>query len=157
LLLAGVEYEIPLYRKACDYHNVWHEALTGNRERQDKHALYKDAMEIMKPYFEQSKKKALELYMNNSASSKTTSIVEDIVPAAYFSQISHLFVAKGAHIWGTFDEVNNRLNIHNTPDEGGEHLIDNTVEKTLANGGEVYLLEKEEMPADAPMAAILRY
>ena len=157
LLLAGVEYEIPLYRKACDYHNVWPEALTGNRERQDKHALYKDAMNVMKPYFEQNKKKALELYMNNSATSKTTSIVEDIVPAAYYSQISCLFVAKGAHIWGTFDEVNNKTNIHNTPDEGGEHLIDNTVEKTLANGGDVYLLEKEEMPADAPMAAILRY
>jgi len=157
LLLAGVEYEIPMYRKACDYHNVWPDALTGNRERQEKHELYKDAMEVMRPYFEQNKKKALDLYMNNSANSKTTSIVEDIVPAAYYSQISHLFVAKGEHLWGTFDEMNNKLQLHDTRDEDGEHLIDNTVVKTLANGGEVYLLEKNEMPADAPMAAILRY
>ena len=101
--------------------------------------------------------KALEMYMNNSANSKTTSIVEDIVPAAYYSQISHLFVAKGEHIWGAFDEMKNKLQLHDSPDADGEHLIDNTVVKTLANGGEVYLLEKNEMPADAPMAAILRY
>jgi hypothetical protein len=157
LLLAGVEYEIPIYRQACDYHNIWPEALTGNRERQETHQLYKEAMEVMKPYFEQNKKKALDMYLNNSANSKTTSIVEDVVPAAYYSQISHLFVAKGEHIWGTFDEMNNELKLHSSPDEDGEDLIDNAVEKTLANGGEVFLLEKEEMPADAPMAAILRF
>jgi hypothetical protein len=157
LLLAGVEYEIPIYRQACDYHNVWPDALTGNRERQEIHQLYKEAKECMKPYFEQNKKKALDLYLNNSANSKTTSIVDEVVPAAYYSQISHLFVAKGAHIWGTFDEMNNKLELHDSPDQDGEHLIDNTVVKTLANGGEVYLLEKEEMPADSPVAAILRF
>ena len=157
LLLAGVEYEIPIYRQACDYHNVWPDALTGNRERQEIHQLYKEAKECMKPYFEQNKKRALDMYLNNSANSKTTSIVDEVVPAAYYSQISHLFVAKGAHIWGTFDEMNNKLELHDSPDQDGEHLIDNTVVKTLANGGEVYLLEKEEMPADSPVAAILRF
>jgi len=157
LLLAGVEYEIPIYRQACDYHNVWPDALKGNRERQELHELYKEAMECMKPYFEQGKKKALDMYMNNSANAKTTSIVEDIVPAAYYSQISHLFVSQGEHLWGTFDEMGNQLQLHESPDQDGEHLIDNVVVKTLANGGEVFLLNKEEMPADAPMAAILRY
>lgn len=157
LLLAGVEYEIPIYRQACDYHNVWPEALTGNRERQDKNELYRDAMELMKPYFEQDKKRAHELYMNNSANSKTSSIVADIVPAAYYAKISHLFVAKGEHLWGTFEEMSNELKMHASAEEGGEDLIDNAVVKTLANGGEVYLLDKEEMPAEAPMAAIMRY
>ncbi len=157
LLLAGVEYEIPIYRNACDYHNVWPEALKGNRERQETHVLYKEAKELMKPYFEQKKNKALEFYMNNSANAKTSSITDDIIPAAYYSQISHLFVCKGEHIWGTFDELNNELHYHDTPDQDGEDLIDNAVEKTLANGGEVYLLEKDKMPAGAQMAAILRY
>ncbi len=97
------------------------------------------------------------MYMNNSANSKTTSIVADIVPAAYYSQVSHLFVAKGGRLWGTFNEMNNQLQLHDSPDKDGEDLIDNAVVKTLANGGEIFLLEKEEMPADAPMAAILRY
>lgn len=157
LLLAGVEYEIPIYRNAADYHNVWPQALTGNRERQETTSLYNEAMELMKPYFEQRVNKALETYMNNSAKGITSSIAADVIPATYYSQVSHLFVTKGEHIWGTFDEMANELVFHDTPDEDGEDLIDNAVVKTLANGGEVFLLEKEKMPADCQVAAIMRF
>ena len=157
LLLAGVEYEIPIYRNACDYHNVWPEALTGNRDRQETMSLYNDAKELMKPYFEQRLHKALNTYMNNSANGLTSSIAADVIPATYYSQVSHLFVTKGEHIWGTFDEMANELQFHDTPDEDGEDLIDNAVVKTLANGGEVFLLEKEKMPADCQIAAIMRF
>jgi len=157
LLLAGVEYEIPIYRSAADYHNVWPEALTGNRDRQETNSLYKDAMEVMKPYFEQRVNKALQTYMNNSANGATSSIAADVIPAAYYSQFGTLFVTKGEHIWGTFDEMANELVFHDTPEEGGEDLIDNAVVKTLANGGEVFLLEKERMPADCQIAALMRF
>ena len=53
LLLAGVEYEIPIYKSVCDYHNVWEQGLTGSRERQETRALFKDAKEVMEPYFKQ--------------------------------------------------------------------------------------------------------
>jgi len=157
LLLAGVEYEIPIYRSACDYHNVWPEALTGNRQQQKTESLYEEAKELMKPYFEQGTEKALNLYMNNTANDKTTSVTSVIIPAAHYSRVSHLFVAKGEHIWGTFDEMANELTLHDGPDEGGQDLINNAVVKTLTNGGEVFLLEKERMPADIPLAAILRF
>ncbi len=157
LVLAGVEYVLPIYRSACDYHNVWPEALTGNRDQQQTNSLYKDAKELMKPYFEQRVNKALETFMNNSSTGLTSSIAADVIPASYYSQVSTLFVTKGEHIWGTFDEMANELKFHNTPDEGGEDLIDNAVEKTLANGGEVFLLEKEKMPADCQIAALMRF
>jgi hypothetical protein len=157
LVLAGVEYEIPIYRSACDYHNVWPQALTGSREHQPTATLYQDAREVMKPYFEQRVTRALDLFMNNRANERTSIITSDIIPAAYYSQVSHLFVTKGEHIWGHFDEMANELQIHETPDQGGEDLIDQAVVKTIANGGEVFLLDKEKMPVDAEMAALLRY
>lgn len=157
LLLAAVEYELPIYRSACDYHNVWPEALTGNREHQETTALYKDAKETMEPYFKQRLTKALDTYMNNIASGKTSSITADIIPAAYYSQVSHLFVAQGEHVWGIFNDADNTLQFHASPDEGGEDLLDNAVVKTLANGGEVFLVEKEQMPEQSQMAAIMRY
>ena len=157
LLLAAVEYEIPIYKSACDYHNVWPVALTGNYERAQTHELYQEAKAVMQPYFDQRVNKALELYMNNSANGRTSSIAADIIPGAYYSQISHLFVCRGEHIWGTFDEMTNELVFHNEPGNTGEDLLDNAVEKTLANGGEVFLLEKEKMPAETQLAAIMRY
>jgi len=158
LLIGGVDYEIPIYLSAADYHNIWPETLSGGgRNQQDLQSLYQDAKEVMKPYFEQRVNKALELYLNNSANGRTSSIAADVIPATYYSQVSHLFVCKGEHIWGTFNEMSNELNFHDTPDEDGEDLIDNAVVKTLANGGEVFLLEKEKMPAESQMAAIMRF
>jgi hypothetical protein len=98
LVLAGVEYVLPIYRSACDYKNVWPEVLTGNRDSQDTKSLYKDAMEIMKPYFEQRVNRALEIYGNQSATGLTSSIAADVIPAAYYAKISHLFVTKGEKI-----------------------------------------------------------
>lgn len=157
LLLAGVEYEIPIYKSACDYHNIWPEALTGSREHQETGVLYKDAMRVMQPYFGQRVKKALETYGNQSTTGLTSSITADVIPAAYYAKISHLFVTKGEHVWGHFDEMSNELVFHESPDEGGEDLIDNAVVKTLAHGGEVFLLDREMMPAECQMAALMRY
>lgn len=157
VLLAGVEYVLPIYRSASDYKNIWPEVLTGNRERQEMSSLYADAMEVMKPYFDQRLNKALETYGNNLGTGLSTDTVAEIIPAAYYAKIDTLFVCKGAHLYGAFDEMSNQLNMHDTADEGGEDLIDNTVEKTIANGGNVFLLEQEQMPSKSPVAAYMRY
>jgi hypothetical protein len=111
----------------------------------------------MKSLFEQKKTKALNTYGNQSATALTSSIIADVVPAAYYGRIAQLFVQKGAHIWGTFDEMASELQLHETEAGNSEDLIDNVVVKTLQTGGDVYLLEREEMPAEAPVAAIMRY
>lgn len=157
LVLAGVEYEIPIYKSVCDYHNVWEQPLTGNRMNQETSVLYKDAKELMRPFFEQKTMKALELYGNRSATALTSSIVSDVVPAAYYGRISHLFVCTGCHIWGTFDEMSNELVLHDAQQPESEDLIDNAVVKTLATGGEVFLLDREKMPAQSDVAALMRY
>jgi hypothetical protein len=38
-----------------------------------------------------------------------------------------------------------------------DNLLDTTVEKTLANRGEVFLTDKEKMPAETQLAAIMRF
>lgn len=157
LVLAGVEYLIPIYKSVCDYNNIWETPLTGNRDSQDTISLHKDVLEVMQPYFEQRVNKALELYGNRSATELTSSIIEDVIPATYYSRVSHLFVVKGEHIWGTFDEMANELKLNISPEEGGEDLLDHAVVKTLATGGEVFLLDKEKMPAESPIAALMRY
>jgi hypothetical protein len=157
LVLAGVEYLIPIYKSCCDYHNVWEQALTGNHDRTETGALYQEVRKLVEPYFQQRVTKALEAYGNKSATGLTSSVAADIIPATYYGQVSHLFVCKGEHMWGTFDEMANELVFHDSPDEDGEDLIDNAVVKTLATGGEVFLLDKEQMPAETQMAALMRY
>jgi hypothetical protein len=156
-MIAGVEYMIPIYRSVADYNNLWDDSLTGSYEHVDTPTLYQQAKEKMQPYFEQRSVKALELYGNQSATELTSSIPADVIPATYYSRVSHLFVQKGSHIWGSFDEMSNELTLHDTQEKTSEDLVDNAVVNTLLNGGDVFLLEKEKMPADSAIAAIFRY
>ncbi len=157
LLLAGVEYLIPIYRSVSDYNHLWEDALTGNHEYDDIPVLYKKAREKMESYFQQRLNKALENYGNQSATELTSSIVDDVIPASYYGRVAYLFVQKGFHIWGTFDEMENKISYLNENEPGAQDLIDNTVVKTLLNGGEVFLLESDKMPASSQLAAIFRY
>ena len=157
LVLAGVEYLIPIYKSVSDYNHIWDDALTGSYERQDTPTLYQQVKEKIEPYFQQRTIKALELYGNQTATDLTSSVLADVIPATYYGRVSHLFVRKGAHQWGHFDEMANELKLHDSEEEGSEDLIDNAVVKTLLTGGEVFLLDEEKMPAETPIAAILRY
>ena len=112
---------------------------------------------MMKPYFDERMTRALQEYGNKSAGTLTSSVLADIIPGAYYSRIAVLFVKKGEHVWGKFNTEENILELAHTPDEGGEDLIDNAVAQTIRNGGDVFLLSSEEMPADSQVAAIFRY
>lgn len=157
LLLAGVEYLIPLYKSVAKYKPIWPDAITGNHEHENMLALYEMALEKMKPYFRLREEKAIETYNNHSATSLTTSVVEEIIPAAFYGRIATLFAVKDQHLWGVFDEQNNTLVIHERQEEGDACLLDKAVIHTLLNGGEVFLLSQDHMPAETLMAAHLRY
>jgi hypothetical protein len=157
LLLAGVEYLLPIYKSVAQYQYLWPQAMIGNHEHEDIHALYQQARKIMEPYFQERYKKMLESYGNRSATDTTSSVLEDVIPAAFYGRIAQLFAQRGEHIWGRFDEMENELTIHDQQQEGDECLLDKAVINTLLNGGEVFLVDKEQMPVDSKLAALMRY
>jgi hypothetical protein len=157
LLLVGVEYLIPIYKQVAKYKPIWDEAITGSHEYEDTNALYQQAREKLVPYFDQRVTKALNTYGNHSATGLTSSIIEDVIPAAHYARISQLFALKDEHIWGSFDEMNNTLTIHAVQEAGDECLIDKAIIKTLRTGGEVFILNEDKMPGRSKLAAIMRY
>ncbi|MFD2163221.1 hypothetical protein ACFSJU_12520 [Paradesertivirga mongoliensis] len=157
LVLASVDYEIAYYKQISNYKHISEVSLTGNYEHEDRQSLYLKVKDKLAPYFREYSNDALKNYYNNSAKELTTSIPEEVIPAAYFSQVSDLFVQKDQRIWGKFDENNNSITINEQKQEDDECLINKAIIKTLMNGGEVHMLEKEKMPADTPIAAFMRY
>jgi hypothetical protein len=157
LLLAGVEYMIPIYKSVAKYKPIWNEPITGSHEHEDMQSLYRQAMTVMEPFFKQRTEKALEMYGNQSATALTSSIAEDVIPAAHYKKVWHLFIQRDAHIWGAFDEMKNELILHESQQPGDEDLIDKAMLKTILSAGEVHFLDKEKMPAETKIAALMRY
>jgi len=157
LLLAAVEYIVPMYRERSKYRHIMDTALTGNYEHENTTVLYEKAREKMRPYFEQDRQQALERYWNNSGNGLTSSIPADVVPACYYSRAEVLFIQKDAQLWGAFNEQDNRLILHDSEQPGDECLVNAAAAKAIATGAEVFILDKEQMPAESPLAALMRY
>jgi hypothetical protein len=157
LVLAGVEYLIPIYKGVSKYNLIADDAIFGNQQHESQLALYIKAREIVAPYFKEQTNKVLQNYYNGIATPSTSSMPEKVIPASFYAQISDLFISKGEHIWGNFDEQNSTVEIHAEKQEGDECLLNKAAVNTYVNGGDVYILEKEKMPKDSVVAAFLRF
>jgi hypothetical protein len=157
LILAGVEYLIPIYKGISKYNFITEDAITGNQQHESLLGLFTKARVIATPYFKQQVNKALQNYYNGIATPSTSSMPEKVVPASFYAQISDLFVCKDEHIWGTFDQESGKVDIHAQKQDDDECLLNKAAVNTYVNGGSVYVIEKEKMPNDSVVAAFLRF
>ncbi len=159
MILAGVDYLLPIYREASTYPNMLKDSVTGNPDRENLNELHQRAWNIVKPLFEESQKKAFEKYrqLSGQQSAQATSDLSTAVKAAKFGQVETLFVPLGVQIWGRYDEANNKVILNSRPDAENEDLLDLAAAETILNSGQVFAVPREQMPGGSNLAAILRY
>ncbi|MFW6357771.1 MAG: hypothetical protein ACOC0N_00935 [Chroococcales cyanobacterium] len=160
LLLAGVEEWIPIFQGVNSYpYLVEDEYIRGNPDEMKPEELHEKAWQIMQPRFEKAQKEAAERYAaftgNNGVQASDN--VPEVVKAAALKRVDSLFVALNQHQWGKYDINNNDVDLHDQKQAGDDDLLDFAAIQTLINGGTVYAVEEDEIPANAPVAATFRY
>jgi hypothetical protein len=83
LVLAGVDYLLPIYRKVSEYVNIMQGGITGSPEHLRPEELQEQAWPIVEAYFRQETEKAVEQYQQFTDTDKSTDTVEEIVAAAF--------------------------------------------------------------------------
>ncbi|PZV15716.1 MAG: hypothetical protein DCF20_10050 [Pseudanabaena sp.] len=158
LILAGVEYLLPIYHEANTYSHLLPDGITGNPENLTLEELHTQSWQIAQPYFDLAKVSTISHYEELiQGSEKTANTIEKVVSAAYFQRVETLFVPIDKNVWGVFDPVKNSIQIHAQQETGDEDLLDLAALHTLTNGGTVYALEQGDVPEHKAIAAILRY
>lgn len=157
LVLAGVEYLLPLYRKTNSYSYLLNEGLDLNPEDLTVSDLHSRAWQIVEPIFNQNQQKARAIYEQFSGNGRASSSIEDIIKASYEKRIEYLFVNINEQKWGIFDYDKNEIRFSEANELGCEDLLDFTAVNTLLANGTVYAVGKEKMPCDKQMAAVFRY
>ncbi len=159
LVLAGVEYLLPIYKEANTYPNLIDNVIAGNPDLISAEELHKSAWDILEPLFQAAQNEAVALYQQlaGQASERISDTLEKIVPAAIAGQIETLFVAAGVQQSGVFNLATNEIEIHDQPEAGDEHLLDLAAVQTYLKGGTVYVVEPEKVPGGTNIAAVLRY
>jgi len=157
LVLAGVEYLLPIYHDANSHPHLLEEGITGNPEHMRPEELHKRAWEIVRPHFRQAEETAARRYRRRAGTGLTSSDICEVVPAAAHGRVGSLFVALGTHLWGSYDEETLTVNFSERRDVQSDDLLDVAAVYTLNRGGTVYAVPQRRVPSDDPVAAVFRY
>lgn len=157
LVLAGVEYLFPIYHEANTYPHLLEKGIPGNPDKVSAEVLHEEAWAVVEPYMLKAQQEAAAFYKEYAETERTSHEVKEIVPAAYYGRVAHLFVASDQEQWGIFQLATNTVHVHSTAKFGDEDLLDVAAIQTLRHGGAVYAVEREKMPAEAMIAAVFRY
>jgi len=157
LLLAGVEYLFPLYRQANTYPYLLALGVPGNPDKLSSDALHDEAWAAVEPYFQKVQERTAAQYRDNVGTTRTSNDIREIMPAAYYGQVSSLFVAIDQELWGNFDPSNNTIHLHKEVRFKDDDLLDEAATQTLLHGGTVYAVEQAKIPGESLLAAVFRY
>ena len=159
LVLAGVDYLLPMYHKVSEYPNIMEEGIVGNPDRLRPEELQEQAWHIVETHFQQETKKTVEQYQQLADTDKATDNIEKIVAAAFNGRVDKLILSVENQIWGAFNPKDGKV-IHSSNGQSKIYnlaLLDFAAMNTLQNGGTVCALSQAEMPTDSPIAAVFRY
>ncbi len=157
LVLAGVDYLFPLYREVNTYPHLMDEGIPGNPEGLRPEELHGPAWALVEPIFRQSREAAAAHFRQLAGTGQTTTDVREALTAAHHGRVDVLFLPVGVQVWGHFIPENDLVDVHESPEPGDENLLDLAAIQSLIKGGTVYAVAPQEVPEQAPLAAIFRY
>jgi hypothetical protein len=159
LVLAGVEFLLPIYKEANTYPNLIDTVIKGNPDLLSADELHKSAWDILEPLFQATQEEAIAHYQQlaGQASGRVADKLEKILQAAHQGQVETLFIATEMQQWGIFDPVTNKIELHDQMEAGDESLLDLAAVQTYLQGGVVYVMDSDKVPGGTNASAILRY
>lgn len=157
LVLASVEYLLPLYKKANTYSHLMNEVISGNPESLSADELNEKAWKIVQPHFQQAQDEALAKYHQLAGTGQTSTIVSEVIEAAKGGRVASLFVAVGVQQWAAVGAGNGRIESRDDVAPSAADLLDLAASQTLMNGGDVFAVKPDMVPGETPLAAVFRY
>ncbi len=160
LVLAGVEYYLPIYREVNSYpHFLSDQIVAGNPDQLTAHELHQKVWSVMEPHFTEAQTEAITQFQNHfeQGNGRASASVEDVVKSAAFGRVDTLFTPVDEVIWGAFDDEAGSVTLHGARQQESVELLNLAAMHTFTNGGTVHALKRENMPVDEPVAATYRY
>jgi hypothetical protein len=157
LVLAAVDYLIPIYHEANSHRGLLPEAIHGNPEGQTAAMLGSRAWELVRGHFDGADHAAVARYEELAGSRRVSSDVPAILRAAHEGRASDLFLAPDARRWGRFEPESGAVTVRESPGVLDEDLLNLAAIHVFKRGGIVHVVAREHVPGHADIAAIFRY
>ncbi|MDH3718542.1 MAG: hypothetical protein OES79_10525 [Planctomycetota bacterium] len=157
LVLAGVDYVLSIYRSGSSYDRIVEQSVSGNTDHLAAHELHARAWPVAQPALHQPRDEAVRRYQRAAGSDKASDDLQSVVTAAHQGRVDSLLLVGDAQQWGRVQAPQGTVDVHADKQPGDEDLVDRAAVDTLRNRGTVFVVSADQLPAGAPLAALLRY
>jgi len=158
LILVCDDELFPIYMKINSYSNIWETNLSSDPEFKGKEQLHRESWGLLQNYFDRSKRQKRAEFILKFHSAKTSYHISEIIQAAVNGRIDTLFVQKYTDVFGTFNSKKGCLILDSKKEMRNLSLANFAAIFTSLQGGNVYFLDKEEMPVkNIHMNALFRF
>lgn len=157
LVLAAVDYLVPIYHRVNTYPHLVEEAIPGNPDELDGPVLAERAVTVLEPHFRKPFRRSVEEFLKLSGTGKTSESVEEILRAVVEGRVQNLFVARDHLIWGRFDEKRMSLDLHDEYSPGDSELRNWCALRAKKTGAAVFWEDRGLLPGSSLLSASFRY
>jgi len=158
LVIACVEYFYPIYKDVSSYKNIYPEFIKGSKKNAKDSELHRDALQLLKDYFDVEVPERLEKFMMLAGTGKTAQSVENILPAAERGRVEHLILQYPESIFGKYDEEKREIIRQGKYEKGSKELLNELAALTVLTDGSVDVLPDEKFPIEDTYAiAVFRW
>lgn len=145
------------FREIAGWKEILPDGISENPDALSEDELHRRAYALVEPKLAEARATAVDRLNALLPAGKATTRPEDIVKAARYARVDTLFLTGDDHLWGRFNEPEDRVVAHGSAAEGDVDLLDFAALMTLRQGGSVTLVAREALPPPGLSAAILRY
>jgi hypothetical protein len=157
MILAGVDYLLPIYREANTYPHLVDGGVEGNPDGLRPEELHAKAFDLLDPVISGPRVLAMNKYARLAGTGMASNQLDQVLTAAEHGRVDTLFVALGQRRWGRFDPLQNAVEESGSEQPGDEDLLDLASLLVVKNSGVVYAVPPEEVPGGSVIAALFRY
>jgi hypothetical protein len=156
LVLAGVEYEVALYRKVSSHRRLLEKTIYGSPDSLTVRDLHQRAWDIVTESFSEPLRKALTYFEKLRDSNRVSFNKNAIIKGAFEGRVADLLLSEGAEQMGTWNEEMHEVESQ-VRDNRVEELLNAAAQQTVLHGGRAFALRPQEMPQKAEALAVLRF
>ena len=157
LVIAAVDYQIPIYRQVSSYPHVLEKGVEGNPDQLTAAQIAERARPLVEPLFRSRIDNDLERFGNALGHGLASCDLAETLTAAYSGRVDVLFACRGEQRWGLFDLTAGSVDIRSEPQRADVELVDLAVRTTMTRGGTTYVIDRDRMPCTEPVAALFRF
>lgn len=157
LIMAGVDYLLPLFREASAYESIIEENISGSAQSLSDAELQEAGWKLMREHLVKAQESVDSMYQEQASKDLASSDLSAVIPAARQGRVDRLFVTLNEMKWGEYDPETGETALHAEPQPGDVDLLNVATIYTYLNSGEIDARQREEMPDEQDIAAIFRY